>query len=658
LKNKSLLGLFYEKYFMLSPTFFLARDPPGNGNRNRFLASLLLLSLLLITPVHALNADISITKDGSSPGSLVTNQEVTWTVTVLNNGTDSATNVTVIDDLSGLVDVTILSNATSQGTYTVAGTTGTWNIGTLDNGSAATLTLNTTFSTPGIKWNNVSVTSDATDPVPANNIWNTLLVILPPDADLAVSKTASPDPAIVGEEVEWTVTVLNNGPDTAINITVVDDMSGLSGKTILSSNIIGPGTFSVIGDTGTWDVGSLVAGAEAALILRTTFSTPGIKVNNVSVTSDANDPDPSDDFSTDQVVILPPDADLAVSKSASPDSALVKEEVKWTVTVENLGPDTAINITVVDDLQGIGPSTVAPYVASQGTFSIGFPGLIWDVGSLDAGQNATLALFTYRHSPGISTNNVSIIAPDVNDTNPANDADSVSITVQSPPPTQTPRRSGGGGGGGQEYLEFTGKGPVLASNDAQVLMETRIYAADGIMNITLPRGNRVAGANGEPIDFITITQLPINETPGLGDEKDGTFSGYAYDCTPSGALFEYPVIITFTFDEEAWESLHGRDLVIQWWNEDAGVWEPLFTTIDDSARTVSAEVSHFTIFAVFVRAGVPQEPGAEGTATPEVPGVTDEEPELPEPTPTPTAALNAAPLLALAALGFLLRRKR
>jgi uncharacterized repeat protein (TIGR01451 family) len=645
--------LFYEKCFMLYPTFFLTKDPPRSLASKRFLASLLLLSLLLITPVHALNADLTIAKDGS-PGSPVTNQQVTWTVTVLNNGPDSA-NVTVVDDLSGLVDVTIFSNATSQGNFSVIGDTGTWDVGSLNASESATLTLSSFFSTAGIKWNNVSVTSDVNDTVPVNNIYNTSVVILPMQG-LAIIKNSYPESiANISEEVQWTVVVLNEGPYDATNVTVIEDMAGLTGKTILSNSTT-QGSFSVIGDTGTWDVGSLNAGDSATLTVNTTFSAPGIKVNNVTVSSpDANDTFPNNDFSTSQMVILPPDADLAVSKTASPNPAIVREEVEWTVTVENLGPDPAINITVIDDLRGIGPSTVAPYTASQGTFSIGFPGLIWDVGSLDAGQNATLTFFTYRHSPGISTNNVSITAPDVNDTNPANDADSVSITVQSPPPTPTPRR---GGGGGQEYLEFTGKGAVLASNDAQVLIETRIFADDGIMNITLPRGIRVAGAGGDPIDFITITQLPINETPGLGDEKDGTFSGYAYDCTPSGALFEYPVIITFTFDEEAWESLHGRDLVIQWWNEDAGVWEPLFTTIDDSARTVSAEVSHFTIFAVFVRAGVPQEPGAEGTATPEAPGVTDEEPELPEPTPTPTAALNAAPLLALAALGFLLRRKR
>lgn len=621
---------------MLSPESSRAKDPPCNCNIILLLASLLLLSFLLIAPVHAQSADISITKD-VSPDSPVTGQNVTWIVEVLNNGPDSATNVTVVDDLSEQLNVTI------------------WNVGTLAPGVMKEVTYNTKFSTYGIKWNNVSVTSDATDPDPSDNVFNLSLEILRPDVDLVIIKNHNPSIADIGQEIQWTVQVFNMGPDNTTGVTVIEDMSGLSGKTILS-NTTTQGTFSVIGDTGTWDIGSLDAGQYAILTLNTTFSTPGIKVNNVTVSSpDANDTYPNNDFSTDEVVILPPDADLAVSKTASPDSAIVGEEVEWTVTIENLGPDTAINITVIDDLRGIGPSTIAAYSASQGIFSIGFPGLIWDVGSLGAGQNATFTFFSYPYSPGVRTNNVSIIAPDVNDTNTANDAYSVSITVQSPPPPTTRKRDGGGG---QKYVEFTETGPIHTSNDAQVLVETRMYAADGILKITLPKGIRVAGSGGEPIDFITITRLPTNETPGLGDERNMTFSGYAYNCTPSGALFEYPVTITFTFDVETWDTLRGRDLEIRWWNEAAGSWEPLTTIIDDSARTVSAEVSHFTIFAVFVRAAAPQETGVAATPTTEVPEVADKEPEVPSPTPTPAAALTAAPLLALAALGYLRGRKR
>lgn len=96
--------------------------------------------------------------------------EITYTVTVSNPSTTSATGVQVTDLLpSGL---TYIGSSTSQGTYNSS--TGLWNVGNLDASSSATLTLtarvNTgTAGTTIINWGEITH-SDQTDPVMSNNL--------------------------------------------------------------------------------------------------------------------------------------------------------------------------------------------------------------------------------------------------------------------------------------------------------------------------------------------------------------------------------------------------------------------------------------------------------------------------------------------------------
>src|SRR5207249_282626 len=65
---------------------------------------------------------------------------IAYTVTLRNNGPNSATNVTLTDLLPA--GLTYGSSTPSQGSYTSG--TGLWTVGTLANAATATLTLNAT----------------------------------------------------------------------------------------------------------------------------------------------------------------------------------------------------------------------------------------------------------------------------------------------------------------------------------------------------------------------------------------------------------------------------------------------------------------------------------------------------------------------------------
>ncbi|MBN1494627.1 DUF11 domain-containing protein [Candidatus Peregrinibacteria bacterium] len=83
------------------------------------------------------SVDLLITKTVDVP-SPIPYQTINFTITVTNNGPDTATGITVTDIIPG--SLTYQSDTPSQGTYTSA--TGIWNIGSLTSLSSATLQIN------------------------------------------------------------------------------------------------------------------------------------------------------------------------------------------------------------------------------------------------------------------------------------------------------------------------------------------------------------------------------------------------------------------------------------------------------------------------------------------------------------------------------------
>lgn len=120
-------------------------------------------------------SDISITNivSTSTPSA---GDNVTYTLTAVNNGLADATNVIATDTLpSGL---TFVSSVAGQGTYNSS--TGVWTIGNLANGASATLTLSAkvNIATGGQTiLNSAVIGGDQPDPVSANNSASSSLTV-------------------------------------------------------------------------------------------------------------------------------------------------------------------------------------------------------------------------------------------------------------------------------------------------------------------------------------------------------------------------------------------------------------------------------------------------------------------------------------------------
>jgi uncharacterized repeat protein (TIGR01451 family) len=109
--------------------------------------------------------DLAITKQ-DTPDPVGVGQELTYALTVTNNGSNSATNVTITDDLP--VGMTFVRSNSESGTCEGTGPV-VCNVGTLDPGQSRVVAIVATASGAGTVTNVARVGSDAPDPDDSNN---------------------------------------------------------------------------------------------------------------------------------------------------------------------------------------------------------------------------------------------------------------------------------------------------------------------------------------------------------------------------------------------------------------------------------------------------------------------------------------------------------
>ncbi len=115
-----------------------------------------------------------------------------------------------------------------------------------------------------------------------------------------MSKTADPNPAIPGQGLTYTVTVVNRGPDAADAVMLSDPLP--AGTTFISC-ASSPGTCAgpAVGVNGvvTADFGTIAVGGSATVTIVVNVNvTSGNLVNTATATSTTPDPDPGNNHDT------------------------------------------------------------------------------------------------------------------------------------------------------------------------------------------------------------------------------------------------------------------------------------------------------------------------------------------------------------------------
>jgi uncharacterized repeat protein (TIGR01451 family) len=172
-------------------------------------------------------------------------------------------------------------------------------------------------------------------------------------ADLGVTKTDGQATAAPGEPITYTIVVSNAGPEAMAGVSVVDTVpSALLGATWTCSASAGSGcTPSGAGNIN--DTATLLVGGTATYLLTGTVSpaAAGTLTNTVTVAPPPGgyDPGPSNNSATDSDTVVP-QADLAVTKTDTPDPATTGGPLTYVVTVANQGPSNATAVCFTDTL--------------------------------------------------------------------------------------------------------------------------------------------------------------------------------------------------------------------------------------------------------------------------------------------------------------------
>lgn len=235
-------------------------------------------------------ADLSISKS-DSPDPVLIGNDLAYSVSVVNRGPGEANNVVMIDTLPA--GVTFVSATSSQGTCTQASGTVTCLIGTLAPGDAVSITITVTPTIGGILTNTATIAGGEVDFNTLNNTATTVTSVSP--ADISILITDSPDPVILGGDLTYTMTVTNDGPAIATDVTVTNQIPG---GTVFVDADSTQGTCSVLTGTLTCALGSLNAGASATITLIVTPSNEGIVLNISTVTGSGYDPNTSNNSIT------------------------------------------------------------------------------------------------------------------------------------------------------------------------------------------------------------------------------------------------------------------------------------------------------------------------------------------------------------------------
>lgn len=348
-----------------------------------------------------------------------------FTITLTNFGPYDVDSVRLSDLLpAGLT----FSNAnTTLGSYN--GTSGVWTLGFVTNGATAQLviTAGVDVASAGLILTNTAAIAfaDRPDTNLANDEASVVIAIR--SLDLGVTKTVDDPLPDVLDFITYTVSITNNGPDTAANVTLTDVVpAGLS----LTGATASVGTYTAT--NGLWTIGTLGNGAFATLILtaRVDGTSAGLVLTNTATANVASLGDTNAANNSASVVITVLGADLAITKTPDNSAPYPGSNVVYTITLTNNGPTLATGVTVTERLtNGL---TYAGHVASSGSYD-NVSG-IWTVGTLQAGASETL-LITATVATGavntLITNKSAITSSGVADGNTANNTGTAVIAVSS-----------------------------------------------------------------------------------------------------------------------------------------------------------------------------------------------------------------------------------
>jgi uncharacterized repeat protein (TIGR01451 family) len=390
------------------------------------------------------SADLVLTKLCKPDDTVLAGEQVTCTILVDNPGPGLPRNVVVRDLLVTNIDPSKYTMGAP--TFVFRGFAGapnpctvtppnqfTCELGTVPINGQAIISVTFVANEPGSLNNTARVSTDSTDPNLNNNQAVDGVTVLP-KSDLRLTKSGTPNPVVAGTNLTYTLTVSNNGPSTAQNVTIKDV---LPAAVVVASVTPGAGNSCTPGVPGdalqplTCNMGTLANGASESVTLVVTVlaSTPAgtTLLNQATASSDSVDPNNGDNKASASTTVNT-SADVVIVKTSDAAAYKPSTQVKYQITITNTGPSKALNVVATDNLpdikQAIYQSDTAGCVKSTPTT------LVCNMGDLTVGQSKTFFVYVNIKGSQGNVSNTASVASSTPDPNGANNTSTRVVLIQ------------------------------------------------------------------------------------------------------------------------------------------------------------------------------------------------------------------------------------
>jgi len=382
------------------------------------------------------SAALSVT-NSPSPVPVQATKNITYTQTVTNGGPSTATNATLTETLPA--NTTAVSLTGTGGWTCTVGTLSCTNSSFAPGSATITFVVTVNSGTAsGTQINQTATVSSSTsDPNTTNNSATaTDVVATSTQTDLTITNSASPTSVAAGSNITYSQTVHNVGTLAATTVsftqvtppnTTFQSISTPAGWTC--------GTKPAVGGTGTITCtdGSFASNATSTftLVLQVNALTPsGTNIAETDSVTAANLPTGVTPSASATVVVANANsADMAITKTATPNPVTEGTPLTYTLTLTNNGPASATNVTVIDTLPSV--VTYLSSTTSQGSCSEAGGTVTCVLGSMANAGTATVTILTIPNQSGVIVNTATVTA-DQTDPNLANNTATQSETVTAP----------------------------------------------------------------------------------------------------------------------------------------------------------------------------------------------------------------------------------
>jgi uncharacterized repeat protein (TIGR01451 family) len=216
---------------------------------------------------------------------------------------------------------------------------------------------------------------------------------------LTVTKSAASNPVFAGDNLSYTLQVTNAGPDSATGVTLTDSLPATGNLISVQTS---QGSYSQAGNTLTFQLGTLTAGASATISVVVVPTSPGAITNRAVLSSAETEPE---EVSLDTAVLSSVPV-LNVTMVSVPDLVRVGAVLTYSIALINQGPGVITGLSLVDILPS-GMEFIAIH-ASQSDPPDSEEPVTYNLDLLPGGEAALVEIVVIPRISGAFTNTVSV----------------------------------------------------------------------------------------------------------------------------------------------------------------------------------------------------------------------------------------------------------